>query len=227
MKEGYSQTRQEMARKIDISCVRAFHTRQEIDQMIEAARKYRFISVFTLPAFSGYVARQLRKEPDIRTGGVVSFPGGGDTTAEKGRQARELRELGCDEIDMVMNLTAFLSGEYNYVREDILTVKENAGDLPLKVIIEAPHLSEKEIAAAVELCIEGKADFVKSSTGWYSQPTLPEHIETMCRCAGGRIAVKAAGGIRALDTIRTMEQWGCARFGLGLTSALNIMKDMN
>ena len=73
-----------LAGQIDISCVQAFHTLKEIDEMIEIAKKYGFAAVFTLPAFSAHVAERLRDCTEIHTGGVVSFPGGGDTIrAEK------------------------------------------------------------------------------------------------------------------------------------------------
>ena len=95
-----------LAQKIDISCVQAFHTYAEIERMIEAAIKYHFAAVFTLPAFSSYVAKKLRPFPEIHTGGVISFPSGGDTSIQKMRQATELLEAGCQELDMVMNLTS-------------------------------------------------------------------------------------------------------------------------
>lgn len=215
-----------LARCMDVSCVRALHTRKEIDQMIEAAKRHRFASVFTLPAFSEYTAKRLLNEPDIHTGGVVSFPGGGDTIAAKARQALELTEMGCQEIDMVMNLTAFLSGEDAYVIEDIASVKENIKKIPLKVIIEAPSLNERQIRSAVELCIKAGADYVKTSTGWYSLPSTLEHIQIMASQAQGRIKLKAAGGIRTLETINEMRAAGCHRFGLGLSSALSFMKNL-
>ncbi len=226
MEDRSTETRR-LARHIDISCVQAFHTRDEINRMIEAARKYRFVCVFTLPAFSGYVAEKLRDEPDIRTGGVISFPGGGDTVAQKGRQARELREMGCGEMDMVMNLTAFRSGEYTWVTEEIRAVIENASGIPVKVIIEAPRLTEQEMRRAVDLCAEAGADYVKTSTGWYAEKTKLEHIKIMASQAGGRIKLKAAGGIRTAGTIFAMEKEGCSRFGLGLGSALSVMEELN
>lgn len=73
----------ELAKKIDISCVQAFHTRDEIDSMVEAAIRYHFAAAFTLPAFSSYIAKKLADYPDIHTGGVISFPGGGDTIFQK------------------------------------------------------------------------------------------------------------------------------------------------
>ncbi len=218
----------ELAKKIDISCVQAFHIRDEIDSMIQAAIHYHFAAAFTLPAFSSYVAEKLAPYPDIHTGGVISFPGGGDTTAQKSRQAEELREAGCEELDMVMNLTALKSHEDDYVVKDIAAVREAAGNGILKVIIEAPQLTEEEIRRAVNLCIKAGADYVKTSTGWYpAHPSALSQVQIMADEARGRIKIKAAGGIRTLETIRTMEEAGCDRFGIGLSSALKIFKNLS
>ena len=110
-----TEEQKKLMRQIDISCVQAFHTMDEIDAMVELAKKYRLAAVFTLPAFSAHVAERLQDTREIHAGGVVSFPGGGDTTGQKKRQAKELWEAGCREIDMVMNLTAFRSHEFSYV----------------------------------------------------------------------------------------------------------------
>ena len=135
-----------LAQKIDISCVQAFHTYAEIDRMIEAAIKYHFAAVFTLPAFSSYVAKKLRPFPEIHTGGVISFPSGGDTSIQKMRQAAELLEAGCQELDMVMNLTAFKSQEYGDVVQDIIGVRRQSDSAILKVIIEAHSYLKKKSA---------------------------------------------------------------------------------
>ena len=229
----------ELAKKIDISCVQAFHTRDEIDSMVEAAIRYHFAAVFTLPAFSSYVAKKLADYPDIHTGGVISypdihvggvisFPSGGDTTFQKSRQAKELREAGCKELDMVMNLTALRSHEDNYVLEDIGAVREAAGKDILKVIIEAPQLTEEEIRRAVNLCIRAGADYAKTSTGWYpAHPSALSQVQIMTDEAKGRIKIKAAGGIRTLETIHAMEKAGCDRFGIGLSSALKLFTDLS
>lgn len=218
----------ELAKKIDISCVQAFHTRDEIDSMIEAAIRYHFAAAFTLPAFSSYIAKKLADYPDIHTGGVISFPGGGDTIFQKSRQAKELREAGCKELDMVMNLTALRSHEDNYVLEDIGAVREAAGKDILKVIIEAPQLTEEEIRRAVNLCIRAGADYAKTSTGWYpAHPSALSQVQIMTDEAKGRIKIKAAGGIRTLETIHAMEKAGCDRFGIGLSSALKLFTDLS
>ena len=195
----------ELAKKIDISCVQAFHTRDEIDSMIEAAIRYHFAAAFTLPAFSSYIA-----------------------IFQKSRQAKELREAGCKELDMVMNLTALRSHEDNYVLEDIGAVREAAGKDILKVIIEAPQLTEEEIRRAVNLCIRAGADYAKTSTGWYpAHPSALSQVQIMTDEAKARIKIKAAGGIRTLETIHAMEKAGCDRFGIGLSSALKLFTDLS
>ena len=216
-----------LAAHIDISCVQAFHTRQEIDQMITFAKEEGVAAVFTFPAYSKYVVEKLRNRPGIHAGGVVSFPGGGDTGSQKCRQAKELYECGCQEIDMVMNLTALRSGELHYVQEELCAVRESVPDTILKIIVEAGHLSEKELRQAVEICVVAGVDYVKTSTGWYpSYPTTVEQIRIMCEQASGRIKVKAAGGIRNIAVIRQMKQLGCDRFGLGMNSAINILNEL-
>ena len=204
-----TEEQKKLMRQIDISCVQAFHTMDEIDAMVELAKKYRLAAVFTLPAFSAHVAERLQDTREIHAGGVVSFPGGGDTTGQKKRQAKELWEAGCREIDMVMNLTAFRSHEFSYVKEEL------------------PQLTEQEICQAVDLCVKGRADYVKTSTGWYPGcPSTVEQVRIMSREAAGRIQIKAAGGIRSLETIQEMQKAGCSRFGMGMRSVQNLIKSI-
>jgi len=129
---------------------------------------------------------------------------------------------------MVMNLTALRSHEDNYVLEDIGAVREAAGKDILKVIIEAPQLTEEEIRRAVNLCIRAGADYAKTSTGWYpAHPSALSQVQIMTDEAKGRIKIKAAGGIRTLETIHAMEKAGCDRFGIGLSSALKLFTDLS
>ena len=211
-----TEEQKKLMRQIDISCVQAFHTMDEIDAMVELAKKYTF-----------FTEGCLRKGREIHAGGVVSFPGGGDTTGQKKRQAKELWEAGCREIDMVMNLTAFRSHEFSYVKEELLAIREQVPSAIFKVIIEAPQLTEQEICQAVDLCVEGRADYVKTSTGWYPGcPSTVEQVRIMSREAAGRIQIKAAGGIRSLETIQEMQKAGCSRFGMGMRSVQNLIKSI-
>lgn len=98
----------------------------------------------------------------------------------------------------------------------------------LKVIIEAPQLTEEEIRRAVNLCIRAGADYAKTSTGWYpAHPSALSQVQIMADEAKGRIKIKAAGGIRTLETIHAMEEAGCDRFGIGLSSALKLFTDLS
>ena len=209
-----TEEQKKLMRQIDISCVQAFHTMDEIDAMVELAKKYRLAAVFTLPAFSAHVAERLQDTREIHAGGVVSFPGGGDTTGQKKRQAKELWEAGCREIDMVMNLTAFRSHEFSYVKEELLAIREQVPSAIFKVIIEAPQLTEQEICQAVDLCVAGRC------------PSTVEQVRIMSREAAGRIQIKAAGGIRSLETIQEMQKAGCSRFGMGMRSVQNLIKSI-
>ena len=119
-----TEEQKKLMRQIDISCVQAFHTMDEIDAMVELAKKYRLAAVFTLPAFSAHVARTAAGHQRNPCGRRGKLSGGGDTTGQKKRQAKELWEAGCREIDMVMNLTAFRSHEFSYVKEELLAIRE-------------------------------------------------------------------------------------------------------
>lgn len=90
-----------------------------------------------------------------------------------------------------------------------------------------PQLTEQEICQAVDLCVEGRADYVKTSTGWYPGcPSTVEQVRIMSREAAGRIQIKAAGGIRSLETIQEMQKAGCSRFGMGMRSVQNLIKSI-
>lgn len=212
-------------RHIDISCVGSTATKADIDQMIVFAKKYQFISVFSMPCYTPYVISKLKEEANIITGGVVGFPTGCDSTATKIAQARELIELGCKEIDMVMAYGLLKSKEYHYVSEDIKSVISITNEIPVKVIIEASYLSDYEIAKACELAVDAGAAFVKSGTGWAPNPTTSHIIKLMKESVGNKALIKAAGGIRSLSTILELAELGCERFGLNVNSAVKMMKE--
>lgn len=217
----------ELNRHIDISCVKSNHTKEDIDRMLSYAKQYQFIGVFSMPCYTPYVIQQLKEEPFVKPCGVVGFPSGCDTTTSKVSQAKELIHMGCLELDMVMAHGLFKSGNSKYVYEDMKQVIEVSENIPVKVIIEASYLSDYEIATACELAVKAGATFVKSATGWTQNPTTPHMIKVMKDAVGDMAFIKAAGGIRSLDTILEMADLGCERFGLGIDSALSIMKKLD
>lgn len=217
----------ELSRSIDISCVKANHTLNEIDNMLEVAIKNKFLCVFALPGFTQYIVENLKDEPEIMVGGTVGFPTGCETTSTKVFQAKELLAMGVDELDMVINITQMKSHNYSNVYEDIKAVVDVAEGKTVKSIIETAYLTDDEIRTATELAVQAGVTFVKTGTGWANQPTTIEHIKIIKEVVQHRAKIKAAGGIRSLDTLIQMKKAGCDRFGIGVVSALKILEEAN
>ena len=208
---------------MDISCVKADNSMEEIEQMIQAAWKYRCACIFTLPAFAGLTVKELAGS-GVKTGGAVGFPSGGDTSRAKLYQAGELLQLGCKELDMVINQTALKAHMDSYIMDETSSIVKEAGKIPVKVILEISNLNEEEISRGCNLIIQAGAEYVKSGTGWAGVPTTVRDIQKISEIVKGHVKIKAAGGIRNLENMYEMYQWGCSRFGISLKSALEILK---
>jgi len=214
----------ELAKLVDISAVRADSTAEEVKEIAEAAKKYKFICAFALPSLTGYLKMILGGDPDVKLGGVVGFPSGSETTSAKVFQALELKATGCDEVDMVLNIGMLKSGLYEDVLEDIVAVREAIEPIPLKVIMEVPLLTDQEIVEASRIIRKAGAAFIKTGTGWAGATTL-KNVETIKNTVGDSIKLKVAGGVRDLETFNRMYMMGVSRFGIGYKSALSIMEE--
>ncbi len=216
-----------IARRVDISGVRTDVTLGELDQIVLAARHYRFVCAFAMPCFTRRLAQMLSDCPDILVGGTVGFPSGADTTFCKVANAKEQLAAGADELDMVVNVGALKSGLYHDVYEDIHAVVNAAEGKPTKCILEIAYLTDDEIQRGAELAVEAGVKYVKTGTGWAGKPTTVETIRLIKSAIGDSALIKAAGGIRTLDTMLEMIDAGCARFGIGLRSIIAIMKEVD
>ena len=216
----------DLARMIDISAVRTPHGESEIREMVENAKEHRFIAVHVLPCWVSFLRELLAGEPDIMVGAPVGFPSGAHKTEIKVAEAKALIADGVQEMDMMLNVGKLRSGQLGYVQEDIRAVVAAAGPVPVKVIIEAPYLSEDEIRKACEMCIKARAAFIKTSTGWVPNGSTLEMVRFITSFVGGAIKVKAAGAIRDLDTVVRMRRMGVARFGINLNSAMEIVRQV-
>ena len=167
-------------------------------------------------------AKQLLKKSNVKVGCVVSFPHGADAIPVKAFQARQAIEDGADEIDMVMNIGKFLSGDYEYVVDDIRAVVEVAHShgVLVKVIQESGYLTLEQVAKACELAYEAGADFVKTSTGFGPGKATPEIVDVMIKTVGDRMMVKPSGGIRDWETAVAFLEQGADRLGIGSTEAV-------
>ncbi len=212
---------------IDLSCVRADSTLDEIREMAETAKQYGCICTFALPAHTPMLIDLVVDCEDVLVGGTVGFPDGGATTASKVSEATELREMGCDELDMVMNIAWLKAGQDERVKRDIQAVITAACGLPVKVILECHHLSDEEIVRACEIASEAGVQFVKTGTGWAPSGATLANTSLMKQTVGDRCEVKAAGGVRDLETLLAMVDVGVTRFGIGVRTAVAILEEIN
>lgn len=159
---------------------------------------------------------------DLVLATVVGFPSGKHHSLVKGAEARLAVEQGAAEIDMVIDIGAAVAGEYNAVLADILTVREAIGTEPvLKVIIESAVLGDDAIVATCRAAEQAGANFVKTSTGFHPAGGASTHaVRLMAETVGGRLGVKASGGIRTADAALAMIDAGATRLGLSGTRAV-------
>lgn len=167
-------------------------------------------------------AKELLKNSDVKVSCVLSFPHGADATPVKAFQAKQAIEDGADEIDMVMNIGKFLSGDFEYVVNDIKAVVEVAHShgVLVKIIQESGYLTLNQVAKVCELSDEAGADFVKTSTGFGPGKATPEIVEVMVKTVGDRMMVKPSGGIRDWETAVAFLEQGADRLGIGSTEAV-------
>jgi len=209
-------------RMIDISAVRTDVTLEELNMVIDLAIEYDLICAFAMPCFTNILVERLSQYKNISVGGVIGFPSGADTTKMKVMQVKEMHSMGVDEIDMVINVGAMKSKMHDIVHDDIKAVVDAANGKPVKSILEISYLSDYEIAKASEIAVKAGVTFVKTGTGWGNKPTTVETIKIIKNAIGNSAQIKAAGGIRDIETIKAMIAAGCTRFGIGLHTVKKI-----
>ena len=214
-------TKEQVAQTIDHAVLKPEQTLADLKTNAEMCIKNKVFSMCVKPC-DIKAAKELLKDSGVKVSCVLSFPHGADATPVKAFQAKQAIEDGTDEIDMVMNIGRFLSGEYDYVRDDIKAVVEVAHqhNILVKVIQESGFLSPEQIAKACELSEKAGADFVKTSTGFGPGGAKPEYIEVMVKTVGDRMQIKPSGGIRDWETAVAFLEQGADRLGIGSTEAV-------
>jgi len=214
-------TKEQVAKTIDHAVLKPDQTDADLEANAKMCIENGVFSMCVKPCDIKKAA-ELLKGSEVKVSCVLSFPHGADATPVKAFQAKQAIEDGTDEIDMVMNIGKFLSGDYDYVLNDIKAVVEIAhahGKL-VKVIQESGFLSAEQIAKACELSFEAGADFVKTSTGFGPGGAKPEYIDIMLKTVGGKMKIKPSGGIRDWDTAVAFLEQGADRLGIGSTEAV-------
>jgi len=218
-------TAAQLARMMDLSAVRTDVDLAEVHQLAETAKRYHCICAFVLPCYLPELKALLADAPDVGVGAVAGFPSGAHSTATKAAEAREQIAQGATEVDMVINVGMLRSGRDQYVHDDVRAVVEAAGGVPVKVILEAHYLTDDQIVRGSQLSVRAGAAFVKTGTGWAPTGATLHNVRLIKSAIGDTAQIKAAGGVRDLQTVAEMLRLGVSRFGVGLASAVKILDE--
>ena len=197
---------------IDHTVLKADTPIETVKRICDEAIEYGFASVCINPCHVAYCADYL-KDSDVNVCTVIGFPLGANTSAVKAFETKDAIANGADEIDMVMNIGALKDKNYDLVRDDVKAVVEAANGTLVKVILETCLLTEDEIKKACELCVEAKADYVKTSTGFSTRGATIEDVQIMKAAVQGKAKVKAAGGVRTHEDMVKIVEAGADRIG--------------
>lgn len=190
-------------------------TKEQFLQLFEEAKEHKFLGICVNPAYVR-LAKENLEGSGVKIVTVVGFPLGASSSKVTAFEAKTAIEEGADEIDMVINVSAMKNKDYDYVVNDIKTVKEACGSHNLKVILETDLLTKEEIAKACELCVEAKADLVKTSTGFVKGGVgaKPEDVKIMHDIVAPHgMEVKASGGVRSKEDALAVIEAGATRIG--------------
>ncbi len=201
----------ELNRYIDHTNLSPVSTKDDIIKLCDEMLEYNFFSVCVNPVNVKLCKDYIKERGKIAT--VNSFPLGQNTTYMKIKEAEESIKYGADEIDTVMNIGKLKENDYDYIINEIKSIKEAIGEKILKVIIETCLLTDEEKVIATRLCVEGGADFVKTSTGFSTGGATERDVSILYLAGNGEIKVKASGGIRDYQTAVNMVFAGADRIG--------------
>jgi len=217
---------EKLAKIIDHTSVKPNATRDDILRLCEEAKKYGFGCV-CVNSFYVPLAVKLLEKTNVKVCSTVGFPFGAVLPEVKALEAKRAMEMGARELDMVINLGALKSGDYETVKQDIEAVVEAAhskgSKVMVKVIIEAGYLTDEEKVVACKIVKGAGADFVKTSTGFMGGATV-EDVKLMRKTVGKKMGVKAAGGIRTLENALAMIEAGANR--IGTSSGVSIIEGL-
>ncbi len=216
-----SLTRPQLAKMIDHTLLKPESTPQMVADLIREAEELGTYSVCVSPNMV-----PVETPESVKLAVVCGFPSGAHKAEVKATEAKLAAEAGVDEIDMVINLNLALSGKYDETQAEISAVRQAAPDVVLKVIIESACLNDEQIVAVCQAAERAGADFVKTSTGFHPAGGATVHaVKLMSETVGGRLGVKASGGIRDLETALEMVEAGATR--LGLSSSKKILSEFD
>ncbi|HLY20084.1 MAG TPA: deoxyribose-phosphate aldolase [Bryobacteraceae bacterium] len=214
-------TYQDMAKMIDHSLLNPTLTVDHLERGIQLALDYDVASVCIMPFYLKRCAEALRGSR-VNASTTIGFPHGGHATAVKLAEARQALNDGGQELDIVVNISRVLSGDWGYVQEDLSGVIDAAHEAgqKVKVIFENCYLNDAQKIRLCEICGELRADWVKTSTGYGTGGATFEDLALMRTHSPAYVQVKAAGGVRDLDALLEVRALGVTRVGATRTAAM-------
>ena len=207
---------------IDHTNLKTYATKEDIKKLCEEAKKYHFESVCVNPCYVE-LAKELLEDSQVKVCTVIGFPLGANSIAVKEYEAIVAQENGADEFDMVINIGALKDKDYDYIKEEIETVRDTINGKILKVIIETCYLTEEEIIKMTEICNETFVNFIKTSTGFGTCGATVEDVKLINKHKNEVLEIKASGGISDYETAIQMIEAGATR--IGTSNGINIMKE--
>lgn len=213
---GY--TLEQVAKTIDHSILKPDFSYADVAAGAELSLKYNTASYCIRPMDVAAAAKALAGST-VNVCTVIGFPHGSTTSATKVFETKDAIANGATEIDMVINVSALLSADYEYVENDIRGVVDaaHAKGASVKVIFETAFLNDEQIVKACELAEKAGADYVKTSTGFASEGATTHNVALMKQTVGDRLKVKSSGGVRTLDQLIDYMDLGVTRSGCSAT----------
>ena len=213
-------TAKEMLSKVDHTQLKAFATWEDIVALCEEAITYQTASVCVPPAYIKRIHDAYGEKINICT--VVGFPLGYSVTEAKKAEIVQALKDGCNEIDMVVNISDVKNGLFDKVEEELRQLKAACGEHILKVIIETCYLTEEEKIAMCKAVTNAGADYIKTSTGFGTDGATKKDIELFKKHIGTNVKMKAAGGVSTLEDLEMFIALGCDR--IGTSRAVGLLK---
>ncbi|RIJ36813.1 deoxyribose-phosphate aldolase [Pontibacter oryzae] len=206
---------EELASYIDHTLLRPDATEQQVLQLCDEARNYGFAAVCVPPCYVQLAKDRLGVGAQVKVATVIGFPLGYQHPKVKFLETHQAIADGANEIDVVMNVSAFKSGKYEAVENELGDLAKfcHLKEAELKVIIETALLTDEEIVKACELCANAEVDFVKTSTGFAAGGATLEHIKLMRRVLPTSMKIKASGGIKTFADAEALIRAGADRLG--------------
>ena len=211
----------DVAKMIDHSLLNPTLPEDALREGVALARAYDAASVCIMP-YALPMCVEMLDGSTVQPSTTIGFPHGGHTTAVKAAEAERAVADGCQELDMVVNISKVLSGDWAYVRDDVAAVIAPAHEAgrKVKVIFENCYLTDDQKVRLCEVCGQLDADWVKTSTGYGTGGATHEDLRLMREHSPDHVQVKAAGGVRTLDALLEVRSIGVTRVGASATKVI-------